>query len=309
MLGFIKKQKVGYLKPLRIFILDHRQSFLQKTLGISSDKVVLSDWTEVRNLKKMIFDGYKKALEMGVPRDESIFFIDDETGFEIIEEAMFLDLNFCLALEKSGQDVVEFEKGENLYQQIEKFKPKFVKLLVRYGVGDSEGQKQKQISVMKEAIEYARKNNVKFILEIRLRSTAASVGVKQNAFSEISVFEEISQVVKELKVNGVDPDIWHMQGMESEEDYKKIVDEVRAGDREEVGLIVMSRGSAFPQVEKWIGAGAGVRGVVGFSVGRSAFQNAIRQYRDGSKSREDCVDQIARNFLEFNLLFDRYRNK
>lgn len=308
MFGFSKKNEVGYNQSLCIFIMDHRTSFLKKTLEIDPSVASVEDWEEVKNLKKLIFNGYISALISGVPAEQSAFFIDEQTGETIIEEANNQGLKVCLAVEKSGQTSVEFEYGEDFRQHINKFKPKFVKLLVRYNPEHEESLKQKQIKKLLELNYFAREANYKLILEVRIEPTVnqltAVLGEEHRYDLEIRP-QLACLTVAELRNLGVDPDIWHMEGFETEFHYANLIENIKKNGRSNVGMVIMSRGAAFPQVENWLKVGAGVKGVIGFSVGRTAFQNAIKQYKSGNKSMEDVTVQIAQNYMHFYQIFNR----
>ena len=92
--------------------------------------------------------------------------------------------------------------------------------------------------------------------------------------------------VKELRESGVEPDLWKIEGLEDREDCARIGAAVRSGGRDAVSCVVLGRGADAPAVERWLRAGAGVPGYVGFAVGRTIWWDAVGRYVAGAADRE-----------------------
>ncbi len=72
-----------------------------------------------------------------------------------------------------------------------------------------------------------------------------------------------------------------------------VVAQARAGDRENVGVIVLGRGEDEKRVQDWLTIGAQTQGVIGFAVGRTVFWQPLVDYKDGALSRAEAVSRIA----------------
>lgn len=311
MFGFGKnKSTVGFPGPLYIFINDHRSSFLKRILEIEGRNPSEQDWEEVKNLKKIIFTGYLEALQSAIPADQTTFFIDEQTGSGIIEQAVEAGVTYCLAVEKSGQKLLDFEFGQEYVAHIEALKPAFIKALVRYNPTDPEADRMLQQGKLKEITEVARTQNTKLIIEVRIPATPEQLASVENDERryDLEIRPDLATAtVSELRAGGADPDVWHIEGFELPVHYENVIQQIQMNDRTNVGMVIMSRGASFPQVESWLTVGASVEGIIGFSVGRTAFQNAIKQFRAGEKGSEEGAKQIAQNFIHFYEIFTKAR--
>ncbi len=311
MFGFGNKQTIGFPGPLYILITDHRSSFIKHILELEGLEPKPEDWQEISNLKKIIFEGFKLAIESGMPKSNTTFFIDELTGSEVIKEAANEEIPFILAVEKSGMEILEFEYGEDFGSHIEKYHPAFIKALVRYNPESREEGRLLQQRKLAELTEYARSKQLRLLIEVRIPATEEQLNKVDGDTRrfDLEIRPQLAvQVVSELRRAGTDPDVWHLEGFELTKHYQDLVMVIQSNGREGVGLVIMSRGAAFPQVESWLSVGAAVSGVIGFSAGRTIFQNALRQVRSGEKSNSDAVRQIAENFLHFYQIFNKSVN-
>ena len=117
-------------QKLYILPFDHRASFAQM-FGFF-EKESLEEASIIADYKHIIFEGFLLALEMGVPKESAAILVDEQYGAKIQEEARSLGITRILTTEKSGQDEFDFEYGHDFRYHIEKFKPDYVKVLVRY---------------------------------------------------------------------------------------------------------------------------------------------------------------------------------
>ena len=76
---------------------------------------------------------------------------------------------------------------------------------------------------------------------------------------------------EELQNAGVEPDVWKIEGLDHREDCVKIAGVARRSGRNNVGCIILGRGSNPQKVVEWLDPAAGVPGFIGFAVGRTSF--------------------------------------
>src|SRR5712672_983618 len=114
---------IGFDKPLYILPFDHRGSFQTQMFGwkgaLSSDQTA-----KIASTKQIIYDGFKAAVAMGVPK------------------------------EKVGILV-----GEEFEKHIEAFEPTFCKVLVRYNPEDDSASNIRQSSRLKRLSDYLRRES------------------------------------------------------------------------------------------------------------------------------------------------------
>jgi len=59
---------IGYARPLYVLPFDHRGSFQKKMFGWEG-QLSAEQTAEIARTKAVIYDGFKTALEHGVPKD------------------------------------------------------------------------------------------------------------------------------------------------------------------------------------------------------------------------------------------------
>jgi hypothetical protein len=113
----------------------------------------------------------------------------------------------------------------------------------------------------------------------------------------------VVQTLRELQDGGVEPDIWKIEGLDAREDCERVAEQARTGGRDDVACIVLGRGADEAGVWRWLEAGAGVPGYIGFAVGRTLWWDELQGYVAGALRRSEAAEQIADNYLR---LIDAY---
>src|SRR5262249_42940327 len=114
----------------------------------------------------------------------------------------------------------------------------------------------------------------------------------------------------ELQQGGVEPDIWKIEGLETSADCTRVVAQARSGTgREAVVCIVLGRGAGFDRVLQWLAAAAPVPGFAGFAVGRTEWQEALKGYLAGKRSRQDTISEIADRYLRMIGAYAEYARR
>src|SRR5438046_9404817 len=113
------------------------------------------------------------------------------------------------------------------------------------------------------------------------------------------------QSIEELQDAGVEPDVWKIEGLDSREDCKTIVSAAHRNGRDKVGCIILGRGEDDSKVREWLTTAAGVKGFIGFAVGRTDFWEPLVNFRAGKSTREAAVAEIGRRYRDFIGIFER----
>jgi 5-dehydro-2-deoxygluconokinase len=98
---------------------------------------------------------------------------------------------------------------------------------------------------------------------------------------------------------GIEPDIWKIEGLDKREDCEAISKLVRSEGRSGVVCVVLGRGADDAAVDHWLQQGAGVPGYVGFAIGRTIWWDALKDYLAGDVSREEAAERISANYRRF----------
>jgi myo-inositol catabolism protein IolC len=108
----------------------------------------------------------------------------------------------------------------------------------------------------------------------------------------------------QLQNAGVEPDVWKIEGLDRREDCLKIAETAQRDGREQVGCIILGRGSNEQKVVEWLRTAACVPGFIGFAVGRTSFWEPLVAWRDGNIQRQQAVENIAHRYLEWVKVFE-----
>src|SRR5262249_19171120 len=116
--------------------------------------------------------------------------------------------------------------------------------------------------------------------------------------------ELMVKAIHQLQDAGVEPDVWKIEGIETTEDCKKVVQAMKRGSRDQVGGIILGRGEEDAEGRQWLQTAAAVPGFIGFAVGRTSFWDPLAEWKDGRRTREAAVTEIARRYGEWVDIFE-----
>jgi 5-dehydro-2-deoxygluconokinase len=300
-------ENLGYTKPLYILPFDHRTTFAQKFFNKNSIEDLSSEEHElITEYKKIVYEGFKKAVQNGIPKERAAILIDEEFGDEILKDAKENGFIILLTTEKSGQEEFEFQYGGDFPTHIEKYNPQFVKVLIKYNPEDAQDLKKRQLEKLKTISDFCIVKGFKFLLEVLIIPTKSQNEIIKNSKEEFdnSLRPHLTiRMMKELQTAEVEPDVWKLEGFDSKENYTEIVKVARESGRSSVSLVVLGRGENEEKVDEWLKIGKDVVGIIGFAVGRTVFWQAILDFRNSVKSRDEAVVQISENFTNFYKIF------
>jgi len=297
---------LGYDKPLYLMAFDHRGSFEHDLFGATEpvpDKVR----DGIISVKKIIFDAHEQARAAGAPASASGVLVDEEFGADVARQAKAEGIPLAMPVERSGREEFEFQYGEDFGAHIESFDPTFAKVLVRYNPeGDAELNKR-QTGRLARLSQWLGERNRKFLFELLVPATAAQLDKfdgHQRDYDRRLRPKLVIETIAALQAGGVEPDIWKIEGLDAAVDCEAVVAQARTGGRDGVKCIVLGRGADEPQVLEWVRIGASVDGFDGFAVGRTLWEEALKDFLAGKASREQAVDRIAARYRD---VIDAYR--
>ena len=294
---------LGYDGKLYILAFDHRGSFQKKMFGIQGDPTPEQTDT-IADAKHLIFEGLLKATDEGVDPHATGCLVDEQFGApkRTPEEAKERGLLLAMPVEKSGQNEFDFEYGEEFGEHIEKCDPDFSKVLVRYNPeGDAE-MNRVQAEKLKRLGDWLHEHDRKFLFELLVPAEPdqlESVGGDEERYDRELRPELMKHTILDLQDAGVEPDIWKIEGLDTQEDCDRIAKTTRRDGRDGVICVVLGRGANDAKVEHWLRTGAPVEGYAGFAIGRTIWWDALKGFLDGDLDREAAASQIAERYLRF----------
>jgi myo-inositol catabolism protein IolC len=296
----------GYEKPLYILPFDHRHSYITDVFHWQ-EPLTPNQVAEIVASKQVIYDGFKAAAADSAMRDRAGILVDEAFGVALLRDAAALGYITCVSTEKSGQDEFDFEYGDDFARHIEAVNPTFAKVLVRYNPEGDGGMNARQVERLRRLSDYLAETKRLFMFELLVppeRAQLERLDGSHAAYDRELRPRLMIDTIHALQDAGVEPDVWKIEGLDRREDCTKVVEAARRGGRTTVGCIVLGRGSDEQAVVRWLTVSAGVKGFIGFAVGRTTWLDAVTKWRAHTIGREIAVAEIARRFREWATIFE-----
>jgi len=297
---------IGYERPLYILAFDHRGSLQKKMFGIDGEPKP-EQTARIAEAKGVISEGFERALADGVPRDRVGLLVAERSGAAIAERAKTQGHVFAMPVEQSAQDEFDFEYGEAFGAHIERFDPTFAKALVRYNPEGDPDLNRRQSERLKRLSDWLHEHGRRFLFELLVPAVPEqlnAVGGDRERYDRGVRPRLMVEAIAELQSSGVEPDVWKIEGLESREDCERVAEQARAGGRDTVACIVLGRGADDAAVVRWLRAGAGVPGYVGFAIGRTIWWDDVNSFREGSLGHDDAARGIGERFRRYIEVYE-----
>jgi 5-dehydro-2-deoxygluconokinase len=298
-------------RELLILAFDHRTSFIEKMIGVKNRQLTSDEKKRISDYKKMIFEGFKKALTMGVPKEIAGLLVDEEFGSDVLKEARKSGFTFAMPMEKSGQDEFDFEYGDDYPKHIEKYDPILVKVLVRYNPNGDTMTNQRQLQKLRSLSDYLQPIRKPFLFELIVPATSkqmAELGGSKEKYDQEMRPKLMVEAMKQIQDARVEPSIWKLEGVEKLSDAEAAVKQAQRDGRK-AAIVTLGRGESKEQVQKWLKVGAKIQGIIGFAVGRTIFLEPLVEYKEGKIKKDASIKKIAENYCEFSNLWLNERKK
>jgi myo-inositol catabolism protein IolC len=297
---------LGYRKTIYLMAFDHRGSFEHDLFG-ASEPVSAQVRDGIIKVKQIIFEAYQRALAEGAPRDACGVLVDEEFGTDVARRAKAEHAPLAMPVEKSGQDEFQFQYGDDFGAHIEAFDPTFAKVLVRYNPDGDGDLNERQTKRLARLSQWLRDRNRNFLFELLVPATKDQLdrlGGDQRAYDRELRPDLVVATIAALQSGGVEPDIWKIEGLDTTDACERVVAQAQADWRGHVKCIVLGRGADEQQVIEWVKIGAQVDGFDGFAVGRTLWEEALKNYLAGRASREEAVYEIS---ARYRAVINAYR--
>jgi myo-inositol catabolism protein IolC len=289
---------LGYDGSLYILAFDHRGSFQKKFFGIAGDPTP-EETARISDAKTVIYEGLLRAIEEGAPKDAAGLLVDEQFGADIARKGKAEGIKTAMPVEKSGQDEFDFQYGEDFGAHIEEFDTDFSKVLVRYNPKGDPTMNRRQTDRLKRLGDWLHEHDRKFLFELLVpaeKEQLDRVGGDAGRYDREVRPELMQRAIADLQDQGVEADIWKIEGIDDRVDCERIAQQVRTGGRDHVVCVVLGRGADDAAVEHWLKTGAGVSGYVGFAIGRTIWWDALKAYVDKESDRGKASEIISQRY-------------
>jgi myo-inositol catabolism protein IolC len=282
--------------------MDHRASF-EKELFNVHDKPSHDDIARMRDAKVLIYEGLRHVAG-SVRLGREAVLVDEDYGADVAHRAKSDGVVLLMPIEKSGSRVFELEYGDHFADHVETFDPDFFKTLVRYNPLDDDDLRRTQITRLGAVSEWAERSSRRWLVELLVPPTAEQLATHGNRdeFDREARPTLTAQVIAELQDGGIYPTIWKLEGYETPAAADLVLAAVAAETAHPAACIVLGRDAPLKRVEHWLTVAAGQQ-FVGFAVGRTIWEEPLRQFLEGEFSTDHVVQVVADNYA---TLIDTY---
>ncbi|HTB49948.1 MAG TPA: DUF2090 domain-containing protein [Solirubrobacteraceae bacterium] len=303
--------QLGYEKKLYILAFDHRGSFQKKFFGIEGEPDP-EQTAMIADAKHLIFEGLQRAVASGADASVTGVLVDEQFGGTVPEEAHAGGLKLAMPAERSGQNMFDFQYGDEFGEHIESFDPDFTKVLVRYNPDGNAAENREQLGKLKRLSDWLHSKQRKFLFELLVPAEEAQLqavdGSSERYDAELRP-ELMRRTITEIQDAGIEVDIWKIEGVDERSDCEMLAAQARTGGRDGVVCVVLGRGADDAKVDHWLEQAAPVDGFVGFAIGRSIWWSPLKEYVDGKIERSEGARRIAENYLRFVKIYERAEGK
>ena len=294
---------------LLILAMDHRNSLLRDLYGI--DDVPTSEQIDrISAHKGLIFDGLLRAIEDGVDASRVGVLVDERYGAAVAVRAKEARIDLAMPIECSGEPLFLLEYGtfgdREWLRHVEEFAPAQVKVLVRDNPQGS-FNRMLQFDRLVTVSNALRASGRTFMIELLVPATPAqleSVGSDALRYDSEVRPDLTVQLIEEMHVEGIEPNIWKVEGLETEEDARAVVSAARRDGRSPVYCIVLGRDSSRQRLDHWLEVASRVDGFRGFAIGRSIWEKPLADLLAGTASETQLVGRVAESFTHFAQVWE-----
>jgi 5-dehydro-2-deoxygluconokinase len=298
---------LGYDDTLYILAFDHRGSFQKKFFGIEGEPDD-EQTAIIADAKHLIFEGLLQAVSQGANPSVTGVLVDEQFGSSVPSEARERGLKLSMPAERSGQNMFDFQYGDDFGEHIERFNPDFTKVLVRYNPDGDAEENRGQLERLKRLSDWLKARERKFLFELLVPAEPdqlASVGGDSDRYDAELRPQLMRRAIATIQDAGIDVDVWKIEGVDERSDCEMLVAQARSGGRDGVTCVVLGRGADDAKVDHWLTQAAPVDGFVGFAIGRSIWWDPLKAYVDGKIERSEGARKIAENYMRFVSVYER----
>jgi len=291
--------------PLFILAMDHRESFGRTLFGVQHDDPDRAQRAAMTSAKQLIYEGLRVALP-DVTYGRIGVLVDERYGQGVIDavKASGQPLVLAVPIEASGHDWFTLEWGDRWLEHVETVRPDYAKVLVRDNPNFDAAQRDEQLGRLAQVSAGLRGAGVPLLYELLVPATSAQLG---QAGQDAGVYDRdirpglVARVIADNYAHGIEPALWKVEGLETVEAAQQVAEQARADGRR-ADLIVLGRDAPAERLDHWLEVASQVGAFVGFAIGRSIWEDAVREYEasdHGETAAGRARDQVAERYLAF----------
>ncbi len=293
---------------LFILAMDHRDSLEHDVYGFG-DELTPEQTALISRHKSLVFDGLLRAIEGGADAASAGVLVDERFGADVARAARAHGVDLAMPIERSGQKLFTLEYGtlddDDWLDHVVEFDPDQVKVLVRDNPDDDPDGRRRQFHALAEVSWALAAAGRTFLVELLVPATeaqlAAVAGDVRRYDAEVRPGLTV-RVMTEFQEHRVEPTIWKIEGLETAEAARAVVAAAQQGGRDEVRCIVLGRDAPAERLDHWLKVAAPVPGFIGFAIGRSIWEDPLRDHLAGAHE-EQLVAAVAERYAHYASVY------
>jgi myo-inositol catabolism protein IolC len=291
--------------PLFILAMDHRESFGRTLFGVEHDDPDPAQRAAMTSAKQLIYEGLQDALP-AVTSGRIGVLVDERDGQGVIDAVKTSGTPLVLAvpIEASGHEWFTLEWGERWLDHVQAVRPDYAKVLIRDNPGFDQGRREAQFGLLAQVSTGLRGAGVPLLYELLVPATDAQLaqaGQDAGAYDRDIRPGLVAEVIADNYSHGVEPALWKVEGLETVAAARQVAAQATGGGHQ-ASLIVLGRDAPAERLDHWLEVASQVSDFVGFAIGRSIWEDAVRGYEasdHGQAAASRARDQVAGRYLDF----------
>jgi myo-inositol catabolism protein IolC len=287
--------------PLFIMAMDHRDSFGTTLFHVAHGSPPTPEQAaRMRAAKELIYGGLSQArLQLTAGRAGVL--VDEDNGRAVIDRARHDGVTLAVPIEASGHEWFEPESGEQWLEHVTAIGPDYAKVLVRDNPDLPEKDRRAQLDRLAEVSAGLRGVGVPLLYELLVPGTPAQMATVDN---DVDRYDRdvrpalVARVIGDNQAAGVEPTLWKVEGLDTAEGAALVAEQARAGGRD-ADLIVLGRDAPVERLDRWLRIASAHKAFVGFAIGRSIWEDVVRDWAEGEIGDEVARQRVADRYLGF----------
>jgi myo-inositol catabolism protein IolC len=286
--------------PVFIMAMDHRGSFGKTLFGVKDEQPTPEQRASMVDAKQLIYDGLAQAApDLSVGRAGVL--VDEQYGEAVIEAVSRDAIVLAVPLEASGRDWFTLQWPDDWVEHLRRIRPDYAKVLVRDNPELPAEQRRDQLRRLTEVSASLRELGMPLIYELLVPATAeqlAQAGGDAARYDRELRPDLVTRLIAENQDAEIEPALWKVEGLETTEAALQVAHQARAGGRD-ADLIVLGRDAPVERLNHWLSVACQVEAFVGFAIGRSIWEDPIRDWTRGRLDDPQTSEQVAGKYLAF----------
>ena len=288
-------------RVLLILTADHRGSLERGLYGLTAPPTP-AQAARISADKLLIYQALLDAAARLPAQIQPGVLIDEQYGASVAELASRSAgaVSLCMPVEASGQEWFDFAYGAD-WQRHAGFFAGHAKVLVRDNPGLDPARREQQARRLAQVSAWAPRAGRSLIVDLRVPAADAdqdATGGDMHRYDLELRPGHIVQVMEYLQDNGVEPDLWMVEGPGRHDEAVEVAAMAQRGGRQ-ARCLVGGRHAPYDTLEDWLQVAAPIPGWAGFAIGGSIWWDPLRAHLRHMNTAGEARRRIRNVYLDY----------